>query len=173
MLMQNVAYEFVEVDVYAPDDRAMLVASNPTLKIPMLMDGQQVVLDSRVIFQYLCDKGLATPLSLVQQNMLTAIDSANDSFIHLFLLKRSEIENAPDKLFFKLQNERIVSVMAYFEKVVDDEAFTQWNYLSMSLFAMLDWLLFRDLYDLQSFPGLLAFHEKYRVETAAVETDPR
>jgi glutathione S-transferase len=173
LLMANMDYEFVEVDVYSPDDRAMLLAYNPTLKIPMLLDGDQVVLDSGIIYQYLVQRQNADAINVSQQNVLSAIDAANDSFVNLFLLQKSGIENMPDKLFFKLQNERIIAVFEHLDKAVTGPDFACWDYLSISLFAMLDWIDFRSLFDFTNYRELTAFHQKYLTRPEVVATDPR
>lgn len=173
LFMANIEYEFVEVDVYAPKDRAMLLSYNPTLKIPMLLDAEQVILDSGVIYQYLVQQQNAGAISLSQQNLLSAIDAANDSFVHLFLLQKSGVENMPDKLFFKLQNERILAVFQHLNKAVSGPDFEHWDYLSISLFAMLDWINFRSLYDFTDYSELTAFHKKHRTRPEVIATDPR
>lgn len=173
MLMAALDYEFILVDVYAPEDREMLVKQNPTLKIPMLDDDGQVMLDSRMIYQYLLEKGHVAGLDLTQQNLLTSIDAANDSFVNLFLLHRSDINTAQDKLYFKLQHERITAVFAHLEQMVQTSAFAQWNFLGMSLFALLDWIIFRSLYDMKTYPNLTAYHQEQAMREECIATDPR
>jgi glutathione S-transferase len=173
LLMEQVDYEFVLVDVYAPKDRAMLIEHNPTLKIPMLEDDGQVVLDSKVIYQYLVDKGEAKALSLAQQNILSAIDAATDSLVNLFLLSKSGIDTTADKLYFRLQHERLQAVFASLEESVESSEFSQWDFLSMSLFAMLDWVVYRELFDVPSYPKVASFHATHSGREICEQTDPR
>ncbi|WP_371193634.1 glutathione S-transferase family protein [Glaciecola sp. SC05] len=173
LLMAEMDYEFVIVDVYASEDRAMLIKQNPTLKIPMLDDDGLVVFDSRMIFQYLVDKKRACPLDFAQQNLLTSIDSANDSLVNLFLLRLSKVNIEQDALYFRLQNERIEAVLKHLEEVIESNAFAKWNFLGMSLFAMLDWIKFRELYDLTAYPKLLAYHHAQTSRQECIDSDPR
>lgn len=173
LLMAEFDYEFIIIDVYSPQDRAMLLKHNPTLKIPMLDDNGQVILDSRIIFQYLVKEGAAQALDTLQQNLLTSIDAANDSFVNLFLLRRSDVNTATDSLYFRLQHERLEAVFDYLEQTVTSAAFADWNFLGMSLFAMLDWVMFRKLYDMKPYPKLTAYHQAQLSRKECIETDPR
>jgi glutathione S-transferase len=56
MLLANVEHDFISMQIFAGDDRAHLMSKNPTLKIPMLEDGEDIIFDSRVIFRYLTEK---------------------------------------------------------------------------------------------------------------------
>jgi glutathione S-transferase len=171
--MDELEHEFIVVDVYAKSDRAMLLKHNPTLKIPMLDDNGQIVLDSRVIFQYLVTKGDAKGLSLAQQNLLSQIDAAGDSLVNLFLLGRSDIDTTADKLYFRLQHERLEAVFTSLERAVISPEFAHWDFLSMSLFALLDWVVFRALYEISAYPNLVAFHAEQSTRQACQSTDPR
>ena len=51
--LANDEYEFVELDIMSEEGHQILKAKNPTLKVPMLYDGEQPIYDSRVIFRYL------------------------------------------------------------------------------------------------------------------------
>nr|WP_136251455.1 glutathione S-transferase family protein [Ningiella ruwaisensis] len=173
LLMAEIEHEFVVVDIYAPKDRAMLKKHNPTLKIPMLDDNTQIVLDSRVIFNYLADKGLVESINVEQENLLTEVDAAGDSFVQMFLLKRSGIDTEADALYFKLQRERIEAVFEHLEHMVNTQAFKEWHFLCMSLFALIDWLAFRELFELSSYPNLMDFHQRCLSIESVQQTDPR
>ncbi|MFC4700905.1 glutathione S-transferase family protein [Glaciecola siphonariae] len=173
MLMAKLDFEFVVVDVYAPADRAMLVKHNPTLKIPMLDDNGQIVLDSGVIYQYLASKGQADALSVAQQNHLSAIEAATDSFVNLFLLKRSNVDTDQDALYFRLQRERIAAVFDSLESAIESKDFARWDFLTMTLFALLDWIIYRELYKMDNYPKLCAFVDRYARHEDVISTDPR
>lgn len=174
MLLANTEHEFIDLQIYgAGDDRDTLAAKNPTLKIPMLEDGETIIFDSRVIFNYLSTKLNLPALSWEQQNQLTMIDGANDSFVHLLLLARSEIEASDDKLFFTLQNERIDATLTALTADVDSGKFAQWHYPAICLYSLLDWITFRELHTLKGYDSLKAFLENNAQRIEVTATDPR
>lgn len=165
-------YEFVNLQIFTEQDRATLTALNPTLKIPMLEDNGQVIFDSRVIYRYLAQKMGIQALSWQDENYLTMIDAANDSLVQMFLLKRSGVDTSEDKLFFNLQEERIQTVIRQLDRLAADGVFEQWQYPSLCLYCMLDWIDFRQLMDLGPFQHLNDFVDKNRQREEVAATIP-
>lgn len=166
-------YEFVNMDIFGPEGRKQLKAKNPTLKIPMLEDEGQIIFDSNVIFRYLNQKFGNAPLSWEQENQLTLINAANDSLVELLLCNRSNLDTKSDTLFFKLQHERVGEVFAELNRQLDAGALSDWNYVTLSLYSLLDWCLFRHLFPLDHYPALRAFHKAHQQDPWAIKTDPR
>eukprot|EP00487_Bulimina_marginata_P005236 TRINITY_DN2288_c0_g1_i2.p1 TRINITY_DN2288_c0_g1~~TRINITY_DN2288_c0_g1_i2.p1 ORF type:complete len:104 (+),score=24.00 TRINITY_DN2288_c0_g1_i2:331-642(+) len=79
-LQLNVAdFEFVPLDIFANSEgRKLLTEKDPAQKVPALIDDEQCIYDSRVIFRYLSDKYQQPSLTWRQENLLTLIDAAND-----------------------------------------------------------------------------------------------
>ena len=173
MWMKDFQYDFEKVDIFNSADRAKLVEKNPTLKIPMLEDGDTIVLDSGVIFRYLTQKTSLPSLTWEQENLLTLIDSANDSLVQIFLLSRSDIDTSADKLYFRLQRERFDVIFGELNKAAEQGKFDEWNYASLSLFCLLDWVEFRARYDFSKLPALVAFHAENATREEAKARDPR
>lgn len=166
-------YEFVTLNIFEASDRELLVRLNPTQKIPMLHDGAHVIFDSGVIYRYLAAKFAVAPLSWSEENTLTTINAANDSLVELLLCKRSGFNVEEDKLFFKLQRDRVAATLQVLEDKVRQGEFAHWNYLSISLYCLLDWIVFRELVDLTKFSALLAFRRDHVEFPAVAATDPR
>ena len=166
-------HEFVNLDIFAEKDRDLLTKNNPAKKIPALIDGEQCIYDSRVIFRYLADKYQQAPLSWTQENLLTLIDAANDSLVSILVLQRSNIDTEQDSLFFNLQRERIGQVFNTLDKEIALGSFNDWHYPAICLFCLLDWAEFRDLAKWQHFSNLKAFHQEYESLAAVKLTDPR
>ncbi len=173
MFMQNMAYDFKVVDIFNSRDRASLSECNPTLKIPMLKDEEKVILDSRMIYQYIANKLEIPALSWEQENLLTSIDAVNDSLVQLFILSRSEIDVSADKLYFRIQRERADLVFSHLNEHAQSGAFDEWNYLSISLFCLLDWIDFRQVYDVSQYTNLVSLHAQWAELAVSHETDPR
>jgi glutathione S-transferase len=175
--LANTDHEFINLQIFSEQDRRLLAAKNPTMKIPMLEDVTddvtRVIFDSRIIYRYLTDKFDDPLLSWEQENQLTLIDSANDSLVQMFILSNSDIQPDEDKLFFKLQKERVNAVLVQLNEMVASQQFVSWNYPAVCLYCLVDWIEFRNLHNMQGLTDLLAFHDDnvQRIEVTA--TDPR
>lgn len=173
MVLANTDHDFVDMQIFAEGDRAELARRNPTLKIPCLDDEGQMIFDSRIIYRYLAQKFGHSPLTWEQENQLTLIDAANDSLVQLLLLKRSDFDTNDDRLFFRLQKERVESVFDELESQLNAGGFSQWQYPEISLFTLIDWVEFRELHDLAAYPALKAFRNQHAQRIEATATDPR
>ena len=96
-LEEDINFEFINLNIFSEKDRETLVKLNPTRKIPMLVDGEQVVFDSNVIYRYLTEKRNQKPLAWSEENFLTLINSANDSLVEVLLCQRSGFDTQEDK----------------------------------------------------------------------------
>lgn len=176
-IISGESYQFVNLDIFSAQDREKLIKDNPTLKVPYLIDGEQRIFDSRIIYRYLAEKFSQPALSWQEENMLTLMDAANDSFVTLFLTKRSGLDNKQDSLFFNLQNERVGIIMHQLNEALLNGNFNAWNYPSICLFSLLDWANLRELYPFAEFPALLKWLNKCKLQTnitdAILKTDPR
>lgn len=161
------------LDIFAQDDRQTMVEHNPTRKIPFLTDGELNIADSGLIMRYLTKQKQLSEMTWWQANQLVQIDACNDSFVELLICKRSEFDTSEDKLFFNLQNERVTALLGYLNEQCVKDVFLESSYLKISLYCLLDWILFRDLYDLQNFDELLAFHQTQSNLPGVTQTDPR
>ncbi len=166
-------HEFLNLQIFSGEDRALLASRNPTLKVPCLEDDGEMIFDSRVIYNYLAEKLDHDGLSWEEENQLTLIDAANDSFVQLMLLKRSDIDITQDKLYFSLQNERIEAVLSTLSEQLSQGGFSGWSYPEICLYTMIDWVLFRELHDMKAYPQLLEFHEKHQDRIEITATNPR
>jgi len=175
--LANTKHEFINLQIFSEQDRQILAAKNPTMKIPLLedeVDGKvQVIFDSRVIYRYLTDKFSDPLLNWEQENQLTLVDSANDSLVQMFILSNSDIQADEDKLFFKLQKERVNAVLVQLNQMVADKQFASWNYPAVCLYCLIDWIEFRNLHNMQGLTDLLAFHDDNAQRIEVTATDPR
>ncbi|RAU18656.1 glutathione S-transferase family protein [Nitrincola tibetensis] len=171
--LEDFDHEFININIYAEEGRSILKAINPALKIPMLVDGDQVIFDSRIIFQYLNQAYVKEPWTINDDNNLTLINAANDSYVELFLLEKSGIDTSQDALFFNLQHERIKSTLDVLNKIAGKGGFDSWNFASISLFCLIDWALFRALNSFEDYPHLHTFYQSNLDRPIVKSTDPR
>lgn len=172
LLLGDTDHEFVSLDIYG-ENRDVLRRNNPALKIPMLIDGDQEIYDSRVIARYLAEKQDRPALSWDQENQLTLIDAANDSAVILLLSERSGIDTGSGAMFYDIQHERIMTTLRTLSALVDAGEFEHWHYPAICLFCLVDWLAFRDLVDFTGVESLIAFRDRMREQPQVTATDPR
>ncbi|MFB9887387.1 glutathione S-transferase family protein [Balneatrix alpica] len=172
LLLVDQPYEFVDLNIYG-EGREVLRQHSPTLQIPMLQDGEQALYDSRIIGRYLCAKLGHAPLSWQQENLLTLADAVNDANVVLLLSKRSELPVEEDRLYYRLQRERTASCLAALEQQAAQGAFNEWNFASICLYCMLDWVAFRELVALSDYPALQKFWQQNQQRPGVQATDPR
>lgn len=173
IVLASTEHEFLNLNIFSLNDRALLASRNPTMKVPCLEDGSEVILDSRIIYNYLAEKYNYDPLSWEAENQLTLIDAVNDSLVQLLLLKRSDFDIEQEKLYFNLQSERIDGVFSILTKQCNEGKFAGWHYPEICLYSLIDWVLFRELHDMRHYPELLDFHEKHQNKIEVTATDPR
>lgn len=173
VVLAQTPHEFIDLQIYGGADREVLASRNPAMKIPCLEHNGEMILDSRIIYAYLAEHLDLEPLTWEEENLLTLIDAVNDSFVNLLILTRSDVDVDEDRLFFRLQKERIDSVLDALELHLEQGGFSQWSYPEICLYTMVDWVIFRKLHNFNGFTNLLAFHEKHQERIELTATDPR
>src|SRR5688572_7794625 len=88
ILLENIPYEFKELNIFEGQDSIDLNKVNPINQIPVLMDGTKPIWDSRQIFNYLNARHGFQSLDWEDENLLTAIEGAMSAGISLLLMKR-------------------------------------------------------------------------------------
>ena len=164
-------YQFVKVDIMSKEGHQTLKENNPVLKVPFLIDGEQKIYDSKVIYRYLNHKLNRESISWDDENKLTMIDGANDSFVELFLLARSGV-GGDDVMFIQRQQKRIKLIMEQLNQIAENGGFDQWQFPAICLYCLLDWITFRELYDIKPFSALVEFHQKHQQNPLVVATFP-
>jgi glutathione S-transferase len=173
LLLVDTPYEFVKLNILEGDDRETLAAMNPTLRVPMLEADGQVIFDSGVIFRYLAAKTKTSALSWYQENQLTVVNAVNDSLVMLYQCSRSGLDTSEDKLFYNLQRERIATSLFVLEQQAANAEFANWQYPAMALYSLLDWIMFRELLELDDYPALIAFVDQHQHQPMITQSDPR
>ncbi|QQR90059.1 MAG: glutathione S-transferase [Myxococcales bacterium] len=143
----------------------------PIWKVPVLLDGEQLVFDSHAIIDYLQDSAGSHALdqklksSIDAINQLTVIDGALDSAINVFYFRKddSTVCTLP---YLKKQEERVVAAMSWLEQQCIKGAFEQSSSFGLKEIAMvstLDWMKFRDAYPIINHPSLCKLAKFFNV----------
>lgn len=148
ILMENIPYEFKELNIYETEGGLELHKINPINQIPVLIDGDKKIWDSRIIFNYLNLHHKLENIDWDDENNLSAIDGALNAGVALILMKRSGININDSYMLVYRYKERIESVLDYFRPYVIHEGLKNWNFLTMSIYSFLDWGLYREVINL-------------------------
>lgn len=170
MVMENLPFELQEINIFEGPGLQELNKVNPLNQIPVLLDGEKTIWDSRVIFNYLNKKHNLQELSWEEENTLTAVEGALTSGINLFLLKRSGINTEESSLFIDRQKARIESVLHHLKPYLEDKALDEWNFQTMTIYAFLEWATFRKVISLDDKPYCQAFLNKHAYRPAVKAT---
>jgi glutathione S-transferase len=164
-----VIVDFKTVNYLEKNDADYLKSINPINKIPVLIDQGQAIFDSRVIYNHLAKKYLWTPLTIEEENILSAIDAAMDTSINLFSLKRGGLDwTTTPNSYITRQEERIPLILKFISPWLAKPQ--SWNFVSMSLYSYLDWASFRGLLDLSPYPEMQEFLNHWKNAPGVQET---
>ncbi|MDD0851855.1 glutathione S-transferase family protein [Halobacteriovorax sp. GB3] len=173
LLLEGQSYQFHKVNLMDEKDRKLLADLGPIKKVPILEDGETVLYESRVIFNYLQQKLAITKNESEKENTLSIIDALSDSLVIILQLKWSDVPFDESKLIFKLQKERIIQSLEVLEEMVSLGKFSAWDYQAMCLYCLIDWILFREVWNLTEYESLQKFHATHREKEVCQMTDPR
>ncbi len=172
LLHENKAVEFKTINYLEKNDSDYLKLINPINQIPIFIDDEQTIYDSRVIFNYLCKKNGWSAMNIEDENRLSAVDAAMDSAINLFSLHRGGLDLNGGNTYVERQKERITAILNFLTPWVESQqAEKDWNFLTMSLFSFLNWGVFRDMIDLSNHSEMRAFVERFSQCPGVIETD--
>jgi glutathione S-transferase len=171
MLMEHIAYDFKELNIYETEDSVQLNKINPVNQIPVLVDGEQPIWDSRQIFNYINIHYKLHNMHWHDENLLTAVEGAMNSGVALLLMKRSGMNTDEPYMYVNRQKERIESVLTYMKSYMENEGLKEWNFITMTLYCFLDWAKFRNLVNLENRPECLKFLAHYAAKDIVVKTE--
>jgi len=174
MIQNSIAHDFRILNfVQDKNDAVALSKETPINKVPILIDGEQKIFDSRVIANHLIKKHGLRSLSLNEENILTCIYSCLDSGVILFLM-REEGMNIEDSGFFVSRvRARIPNNLQFIEPWVtnlDPHKKDDWNYASMALYSFLFWAEARKLINLKNYPSCASFSERFKDNIGVSDT---
>lgn len=171
MLMEHVPYELKELNIYETEDSLELNKVNPVNQIPVLLDGEQKIWDSRQIFNYVNLMHKLHNMNWDDENNLTAIEGAMNSGVTLLLMKRSGMNITEPFMYVNRQKERIDSVLTYMKTYMENEGLKEWNFITMSLYSFLDWARFREIINISDRPECQKFLETHKDRMIVKETE--
>ena len=170
ILLDQTPYDFKEFNIFDTEDAIELNKINPLNQLPALKDGNNVIWDSRQIFNYLNSLHHHQKMDWSSENSLTAIDGAMNSGVSLLLMKRSNINIDEQYMYVVRLKDRMESVLDYLKPYIEGEALTNWNFHTISIYCYLDWAVFRGLLKLDQRPECQALLDKYKTLPVVIKT---
>ncbi len=179
-----IAHELgVDVDLVGsadPDGQARMRAINPVWKVPTATIGELSMLDSTTICEYLLSNRGPGPMArfrgdnVHERNLLTVIDGSLDALINGFYLARDGV-TPESSAYARKQQERAHSAMTWLEQWVTGPWLSQVQQLGLPEVAMvttLDWMRFRNTYDVSKHPKLVELAEHWAQRESFATTVP-
>lgn len=173
LLWNDKSLIFRPVNYLEEKDSEFLKSVNPLNQIPMLLDGETPIYDSRVMFNYIGKKWKLPELSIEEENILSIIDTAMASGVNLFSLRKGGIDIGDKNHYFLVrQQERIPSLITHLIPwALKQDPIKDWNYLTMSMVSLLYWLQLRDIYSVSRHPELVDFMQRFSQCPGVIETE--
>lgn len=170
MVMENIPFDFKELNIFETDDALTLNKYNPVNQVPVLIHEERRILDSRHIFNYLNKIHKFQELSWEEENQLTIIEGALNSGVNLLLMKRSGMKIDEPYMFVNRQKERLDSVLDFLKSHIDGPALNDWNFITMTLYSFLDWGVYRGILNLDLRPECINFLDHYKNKAIVQQT---
>lgn len=170
ILLGNIPYDFKESNIFETEDALTLNKVNPINQVPVLLDGDQKIWDSRQIFNYINLHHKLHNMSWDDENLLTAVEGAMNSAVSLLLMKRSGMNVDESYMFINRQKERVESILDYLKPYIENEGLKEWNFITISIYCFLDWGTFRGLINLDNRPECQKLLSMYADKDIIIKT---
>lgn len=164
LLWNDKTVKFEPVNYFEEAGNKFLREKSPFNQLPILMDGDQPIYETRVMFNYIAKKQNLKPLTMDEENILSAIDAIISSGVNLFSLRKGGINIDDESNYFLVrQKQRIPTLLKFVTPwAAKQQPDRDWNYLTMSMVSLVYWIEFREIYSLKDFPELIEFRERFK-----------
>lgn len=168
----NMDYMFDEVPPFSnmtPEAIARIKEKNPLMKIPVLVDGDRSIIDSRVIASYLLKKSsgsLAYPFSLEEENEISIIYGVLDAGILRFIMSRDKIDLNTG--YMKKSSDRIETGLSFLD--TENLNNKEFGFCHIALVCALEWLDKRQMLDWSAYENIKKIHEQHKDRSSFVQT---
>lgn len=192
VLLAEKGLEFSRDEDSWTNPEAAVLRLNPMLRVPALVDGEQALLDSKVIANYIYERHPQPPPAppaghpplqstlwhpghrYDDENTLMAIDAAVDSTINLFLLELDGIA-ADGSPYLRRQRERVATCLTWVDaKLAGGTTFHPGVLapIDIALMCALQWMEFRRRYPVEQHANLCRFVAAHRDRPSLDATHP-
>ncbi|MCB1782489.1 MAG: glutathione S-transferase [Alphaproteobacteria bacterium] len=171
----DVDFTFEEMPPFTKMEKshiARLTQANPLMKIPVLIDGEQSVLESRMIAAYVMAKkqglgaSFAAPGPVEQENILSVIYGVVDSGILRFIMSGQGMDL--ESGYLKKSLKRMHAGLQFLE--AQNTLGQDFGYNEIALICAMEWFEKRGLIDLSSYTRLGEIHALYKDRSCLATT---
>ena len=171
----EVGQKFELIDSLTEAGQAAMREKNPIWKVPCAEIDDMVIWDSHIIIQYLTEKFQGNPSLLRnpqgaerwrEANLVSAADGCVESAINVFYLRKDGVKTEEVAYLVK-QRARVESILTWLKSQLKGNFFTVEQKIGLSeltLYCILDWLRFREMYTVNADPvlkGYMDFHASH------------
>ncbi|MCW5589509.1 MAG: glutathione S-transferase family protein [Legionellales bacterium] len=159
-------------------DVEFIGSHNPLIKVPILIDGNTEIIDSRIIIKYLLEQPVKTiahsdfrrnfPTDFHEENLLTIILGINDAGILRFMLKATHPEINQDEGYMQRCLERIGSGLSWLEK--QPTLGQSFGIPEIALISCLEWFKKRHIFDWETLDRITTIYKKYCDRASLIKT---
>jgi glutathione S-transferase len=179
VLLRAIGQPYELVDIRTDEGAATLNEVAPLGKIPVLLDDdlRAVVPDSSLIGGWLWAKEAAAlrsngwdldPQAFEDQALRTVVEGALDAAINHYYLRR---DGFAETGYIAKQRQRVDRVLSWLdERMVFRSPI---GAAALSLGCALDWIVFRNVVELERWPALTAFRAAWKASGVGDGTEPR
>jgi glutathione S-transferase len=174
----GIEYELEVTQFFAkqtPQQAALVLSHNPLDKVPILVDGDWQVIDSRIIVKYLLKHGTVVgdfradfPRDADEDNVLTIILGALDAGVLRFVMKATHPEIKLEEGYMARCKDKIEQGLTWLDKRKDLGA--SFGVTEAALICALEWFEKRNIYPWREFPNIVRLHAAYRDRPSLVAT---
>jgi len=157
----------------SPEQEHMINSHNPIMKVPILLDDNEMIIDSRVIITHLLRKhgksasfSAKVPLSIKEENQWSIVYGIIEAGVLRFVMSKDGYD--AEKGYLKRSLDRIHSGLAYLNQELQvDDAF---GMPQAALICCLEWYTKRKIVDWSKYEQLARIHEKHANRDSLVKT---
>ena len=177
----EVGQKFELIDSLTEAGQAAMREKNPIWKVPCAEIDGLVIWDSHTIIQYLTEKYSNTPGLLRnpqgaerwrEANLVSAADGCVESAINVFYLRKDGVKTDEVAYLIK-QRARVESILSWLKTQLKGNYFTDEKKIGLSeltLYCILDWLRFREMYPVGADPVLKGYMDFHSAQPSFVAT---
>lgn len=170
---QKMPFHFEAKDfLHDPQAEKEVAQMTPINRVPVLFDGKDEYLDSRVIMNFLMKKSGARALTVNEENMITASYSLMDTFVTLFLMSKGGFDIHTPNWYIDRQRARIPATLEFSgDWLTTLSPLHDWHYPAMAWYSAFYWATARDFIKIDEYPKHREFLDRFAAATGVAETD--
>ncbi len=175
-------YDFTVTGGFGKQDRAaqeLISRNNPLMKVPVLVDGELTIPDSRIMIGYFLKKSSSTkpatgdfrasdPLPMEEENWLTMIYGVIDAGVLRFMLQRQHPELEMDRGYMAKSLARMNRGLEWLEQ--QETLGETFGVPEAALLCGLEWFGKREVIDWQPYGKLVEIHRRFAERSSMVKT---